>query len=347
MSSVLHRPEPILSHRAQLIHRAAASKDAAVLLCEGIELLVADDYRTGVEVLAQLEALLQPLVEDGRFSARQAFKRAYKEAAFCLLAPVAQHQVALKGAGEIGFLRELYPECTDFFLPFIQLQELYGAWQRYQKGIQLAVLGHRVHPFYGTYAPTRVSHLELFGTWLSQYQGAREKVLDVGTGCGVLTLMLSKSGCSHVMATDINPNAIESLSRELRRHSIRSKITLFCCDLLEEIEPELDLIVFNPPWIEGEVEELLDQALYFNSELFERFFDQAFERLSSSGRLVLVFSNVIQLLQPNVPHPILTELASGRFRLVQKLRRRVRPPKKKGERRTRERVEVWELAKER
>ena len=46
-----------------------------------------------------------------------------------------------------------------------------------------------------------------------------------------------------------------------------------------------------------------------------------------------------------MPHPILSELERGRFKLVQKLQRKVKPaPGKDGRRRrTREKVEVWEL----
>jgi len=227
------------------------------------------------------------------------------------------------------------------------VQELHGAWNRYQDGVRLAVLGHRIHPFYGTYAPTRVSHLELFGTWLSQYQGPRVRAIDVGTGCGVLALMLCRAGFERVLATDNNPNAIESVARELRRLASAPPIDLLHGDLLGEDTTPADLIVFNPPWIRGEIEGLLDSALYFNDGLFERFFEQACARLTPTGRVVLVFSNILELVQPDVPHPILAELERGRLRLVQKLHRKVKPsPTETGERRrTRERVEVWELAK--
>jgi methylase of polypeptide subunit release factors len=129
------------------------------------------------------------------------------------------------------------------------VQELFGAWNRYREGVPLAVLGHRLFPFYGTYVPTRVSHLELFGTWLHQHKGSRSRAIDVGTGCGVLALMLCRAGVQRVLATDINPNAVESVSRELGRLAPRPPIDLFCGDLLGPDPTPADLIVFNPPWI--------------------------------------------------------------------------------------------------
>jgi methylase of polypeptide subunit release factors len=188
----------------------------------------------------------------------------------------------------------------------------------------------------------------LFATWLSQYKGPRARAIDVGTGCGVLALLLCRAGFERVLATDCNPNAIESVTRELRRLPSAPPIVPHHGDLLGDDPRPADLIVFNPPWMRGAVEGPLDRALYYEEGLFERFFAQASTRLTPSGRIVLVFSSLGQLVQPDVPHPIQAELERGRFRQVQKLRRKVKPaPSRTGgpTRRTRERVEVWELAR--
>jgi tRNA1(Val) A37 N6-methylase TrmN6 len=346
MNRNLYRPAPVVNEEAQPVDRTIPPRDAAALLCDGTTLLVTDHYRTGVMILAQLGSLLPAPPTGASFADRQAHRRTLRAASLCLLAPIKDHRVALEDAGFIGFLGDLYPESPSFVLPFVSVQELHGAWNHYEVGTHLAVVGGRIHPFYGTYAPMRTSHLELFGTWLSQYEGARTRAVDVGTGCGVLAFMLAKAGFSRVVATDNNPNAIESVERELRRLPEPPALELIHTDLLGEDTTPSELIVFNPPWIRGDVEDYLDRALYFEDGLFERFFDQAAERLTSGGRLVLIFSNVIGLIQPDVPHPILTELERGRFELIQKLSRKVKPtPDKDGRRRrTREKVEVWELA---
>ena len=75
-----------------------------------------------------------------------------------------------------------------FTLPFIEVQELFGAWKRYQEGLTCG-LRPPLASFFGTCVPTRTSRaLELFGTWLSQYWGSKRYAVDVGTGCGVLAL---------------------------------------------------------------------------------------------------------------------------------------------------------------
>ncbi len=347
MTAPLHRPEPILSHTAESVDLNTSAKWAAERLRDGEVLLVEHHYSTGAEILTQLEMLMTPPPEHAPYAVRRAFKRTFREACVRLLAPIRDHELALIDARPIGFFEDLYPDHASFALPFVQVQELHGAWGRYWEGTHLAVLGHRVHPFFGTYAPTRVSHLELFGTWLSQYEGRRNRAIDVGTGCGVLALMLCKNGFERVLATDSNPNAIESVARELERLPEEVPVYLFHGDLLGPGTGEVDLVVFNPPWMRGAVDDLLDRAMYFDDELFERFFDQAHARLAPHGRVVLLFSNVIELVQPDVPHPFLAELDRGRFRLVQKLQRKVKAkPSKTGQRRrTREKVEVWELAR--
>ena len=348
MDSQLHRPEALLRHSSRPIDASTTPRKAAELLRDGKTLMLSDRYGTGVNILTQLRAVLNPPSLKASYTERQSFKRAFEQASQRLLATIAQHKVALIDAPENGFYAELYPEHKVFALPFIEVQRLDSAWQYYDVGVHMTVLGYRIYPFYGTYVPSRLSHLELFGTWLAQYKGAHAQAIDVGTGCGVLALMMCRRGFGEVLATDCSPNAIESVSREIGRFDDPPPLSLELGDLLGTGTTPADVIVFNPPWMQGKVNGPLDRALYYEAGLFERFFDQAHQRLSEEGRVVLVFSNLITLVQPDVPHPIETELERGRFILVQKLSRKVKPsvPKNGGRpRKTREKVEIWELAR--
>ncbi|MCU0864050.1 MAG: class I SAM-dependent methyltransferase [Planctomycetes bacterium] len=341
MPAALNRPEPVLRHRAQPVDRNVPPAQAAAWLLEGRSLLVTDSFVTGLDILQALRVQLEDPGEDSGYVKKRIFREAFQAASKNLLAPVVGRKVALADAPRAGFLTELYPDHADFALPIEDARVLSTAWGWYEKGVHFPVLGYRVHPFYGTYIPARMEHLELFGTWLAKYQGARNRAIDVGTGSGVLTLQMAKAGFQHVIATDINPNAIESVARQLRRLPNALPIELELADLLGTDRGPVDLIVSNPPWMKGEVGRTLDLAMYFQEGFFERFYDQALQRLAPGGRIVFVFSNIIELSQPDVPHPIQTELDRGRFRLVEKMTRRVKPSPG---RRTREKVEVWELA---
>jgi SAM-dependent methyltransferase len=341
MPRALHRPEPVLRHDAQPVDRSVPHAQAVAWLLEGRSLIVTDRFGTGLDILDALRAQLDDPGEDAGYVRKRAFREAFQAASKHLLAPVVARKVALAGAPRAGFLAELYPDHADFALPVEDAKVLSSAWDWYEQGVHFPVLGYRLHPFYGTYIPARMEHLELFGTWLAKYQGARNRAIDVGTGSGVLALQMAKAGFGQVLATDINPNAIESVTRQLKRLPKTPPIELEHTDLFGTDRGPIDLVVSNPPWMKGEVGRTLDLAMYFQDGFFERFYEQALQRLAPGGRVVFVFSNIIELSQPDVPHPIQTELDRGRFRLVEKLTRRVKPSPG---RRTRERVEVWELA---
>ncbi|MEC8192843.1 MAG: methyltransferase [Myxococcota bacterium] len=346
MTLTLLRPAPIEKASIRNVDASEEPRAVAQSLLAGNVRRLTTTYAAGVAVLDALNAAMKPPGKGSSYAARRAHSRRVRATALRLVAPVFEHRVLLEGAEPNGLLGDLYPDQHRFDLPFIEVQALHGANQRHIKGVPLAVLGHSVHPFYGTYAPARTTHLELFGTWLSQYAGRRAHAVDVGTGCGVLAFMLAKAGFERVTATDNNPNATESVRRELKRLPHASAVTPVCADLLEAAPGSPDLVVFNPPWTRGETDDILDQALCFQDGLFERFFDQAAAAMAPDGRVIIVFSNIIRLVQPDVPHPIDAELAGDRFRLVQRLQRKVKPTRGSdgSQRRTREKVEVWELA---
>ena len=344
MSTPLKRPLPISLTSIVDIPKDLSPLDIAIRLRDGEVLRIVEHYGKGVNILSALQKLLRPPVPTSGYQARLAFQQRFRFVAKRLVVSVNKQQIQLPGFGAIGFFQELYPERDSFLLPFIDVQELYGAWKKYKEGVYFPVLGYHIFPYFGTYAPTRVSHLELFATWLHAYKGAKNYAIDVGTGCGILAFMLSKQRFNKVTATDNNPNSIHSVKNELQRPEKSAyPIDAVCCDLLEETTDNPDLIVFNPPWMKGDPDSLIDGALYFKQGLFSRFFTQAYRRLSPTGRLVILFSNIIQLVQPKVPHPIVNELKKGRFSLMQKMQRKVKPSGKN--QRTKEKVELWILVK--
>jgi SAM-dependent methyltransferase len=318
---------------------------SAERLYNGELLMVWDNYGRGADVLDALHDYMQPPPFGADHELKSRYELAYRKAAKNLLVGIRGHKVMLNDGAPIGFLEQLYPDLPQFVLPFVEMQELFGAWRRFVDGVPMPVLGHKLHPYFGTYAPTRTSHLQLFATWLSQYKGSKARAIDVGCGSGVLSLMLAKAGVEQVLAIDDNPNAVHSVALEIERHPPRGLVIPAHGDLLEPNQTKADLIVFNPPWTQQIPSSLVDRALYFPKGLFERFFDQAEQHLAPGGRVVLLFSNLITLVQPEVPHPIESELRKGRFSLVQTMNRKVKSTKSKSgkARGTKEKVQVWEL----
>ncbi len=341
----LLRPDPVDPVGAGAIDARLPVERGVAWLLEGRTLVVTDQYATAVTLQAALREALGPPSVDAGHGPRRAFRQRLREASSRLLLPVKGGRLLVDRAPSIGLLAELYPERRRVHLPVLDVQRLDKADEIHRHGVPLPVLGHALHPFYGTYVPTRTSHLELFATWLAGWDGSRERAIDVGTGSGVLALLLARAGFASVVATDTSPNALHSLRQELARRP--QPVRCVAGDLLAGASGPFDIVAFNPPWLYGPVDELLDQALYYDDPaVFEGFFEQAHRVLAPGGRVVVLFSDIGRLVQPDVPHPIDAELARGRFELVQKLRRKVQGAKtEQGRKRTKERVEVWELAR--
>ncbi len=334
------RPEPILHTHAPVLPPHVSIGAAARRLAEGGSFRVVDHYGRAADILDELEYGLGPMPRL-QGEALRTERRRRRALASGMLVPIEDGAVALPGGGTFSLLRDLYPDHRRFWLPVVEAQALHRSHRRCAEGIRYAVLGHRLHPWHSVYAPSRTGHLELFATWLSQYDGPRSHAVDVGTGCGVLAFLLARKGFAAVTATDINPNSVHSVEQELARHRPAPPISVRHGDLLSTVSEPADLVVFNPPWMQGAIDDPLDRALYWEGDLFERFFAQARQRVTPDGRVVLVFSDIMTLLRPDLPHPIEAELAQGRFTLDTRLRRKA---KAAAGRRTRERVEVWVLA---
>jgi hypothetical protein len=74
-----------------------------------------------------------------------------------------------------------------------------------------------------------------------------KKVLDIGTGCGVLAVLSALKGANNVVATDIDSRAIDNARKNVAAYGLESKITLVQTDLFNKIDDEFDLILANLP----------------------------------------------------------------------------------------------------
>ena len=266
-----------------------------------------------------------------------------------LMVRIHDHKATLEKAPEIPWLKDFYPEKKEFLIRFSDFLGMNGAWQWFSKGIKFPVLDQKVHPFYGVYFPTRHEHLLLFDNWLAKNTGF-SKALDIGTGCGVLALMMLKHGIPFVHATDINPNAVYSATLEFEKRGLQSKTLIEQAPFTGSYEAGgRDLIVFNPPWIPAQVATELDQATYYEPGFFDQFFAQVQKIMNPETTLAILFSDFAKVAGITNEHPIENEIQNkSRFVLTQKLQVPVRqkPSVRKNwlaEIRQHESVELWML----
>jgi chitin disaccharide deacetylase len=72
-----------------------------------------------------------------------------------------------------------------------------------------------------------------------------QRVLDLGTGTGIIAICLAKEGRG-VVASDISRGAVRAARANARRHGVALEVLQ--SDLLDAITGRFDLIVFNPPY---------------------------------------------------------------------------------------------------
>lgn len=347
-----NRPEPF-NPDIELIpyNHQMETRKAVEALFDGNYVLISDLYSSGLTILRELKNYIKSKHTDQSFKGQRDFRSLFRELSHRLLLPVNNNKLAVKKGPEIGWLKILYPDLNEFLLPFPQVQGLNSSWQWYKKGILIPVLTKRIHPFFGTYFPTRFEHLELFDNWLKNYNGEKRSAIDIGIGCGVLSFQMLKYRFEKIYGTDSNPNAIIGLNREQSKNKMYSNIELFHGDLFANCNFKTELIVFNPPWLPASFNlEGLDKAIYYEADLFTRFFSEAENHLKPGGRIVILFSNLAQITKVTDNHPIKAELSGGgRFRKELFTKKKVNPASKNTRRdqnwRTSELTELWVLKK--
>ncbi len=126
-----------------------------------------------------------------------------------------------------------------------------------------------------------------------------EVVLDVGTGCGILAVLVAKKA-RKVVATDINPYAIKCAEKNARMNSVEEKIEFRLGDLFQPMRPNetFGLILFNAPYLPSEPHEersWIGRAWAggpSGRRTIDRFIINAPEHLMTDGRILLVQSSL-------------------------------------------------------
>ena len=122
--------------------------------------------------------------------------------------------------------------------------------------------------------------------FLAEYIEKEEghSALDVGSGSGYLTKMLSQN-FSFVIGTDIN-------FAVLKNQTYKTK-NLICCHASDALNYEFDLVICNLPYLA--TEEILDIATDGGHEGFEipkKIFDSIYDKIAPKGKLLFVTSSL-------------------------------------------------------
>ena len=188
----------------------------------------------------------------------------------------------------------------------VSLPELLGvisAYEWHRKGIEVGALGARIHPAHGVFAPTRDEYIDLVAGAPWPQGIDRPVVWDIGTGTGVLAAVLARRGAREVVATDINPRAVQCAQDNVNRLGLADRVAVIQADLWPYDDDEAgvsgraDVVVCNPPWIPGHPTSALEQGIYDpDSDVLHRFLTGLADRLTPQGEGWLILSDLAEHL---------------------------------------------------
>lgn len=208
------------------------------------------------------------------------------------------HRLALRRAPDVAAAcQQAYGELTAPML--ISLSELLGVlsarqWQ--EKGVPISALEAHIHPRHSVFSPVRSEYVDLVAQApIPEIDGGAE-VFDLGTGTGVLAAVLARRGAARVVATDINPRAVDNARENMQRLGLADRVQVLEANLFPP--GKADLVVCNPPWLPGTATSALELGIYDeDSSMLRGVLDGLGAHLRPGGEGWLILSDLAEHLQ--------------------------------------------------
>ena len=271
------------------------------LACEGTALLWRGDFHNARQLLQAMARRADGKHRKPAATPTQAFhlhRQAQAQRARALGMLLVQlepdHTIALRRAPDVrAACNDVYGADGDVALVSLrEVQGLIGAYEWRRKGIEIAVLGGRIHPHYGVFSPVRGEYLALIA---QAPLPATSLAFDIGTGTGVLAALLAHRGVARVVATDHDPRALACARDNIRRLGLDDRVEVVTADLFPA--GRAPLIVCNPPWLPARANAPIEHAIYDpDSRMLRGFLGGLGQHLEPGGEGWLVLSDLAEHL---------------------------------------------------
>lgn len=213
----------------------------------------------------------------------------------------ADHTISLRRAPDVArACLEAYGAQENSYV--ISLRELLGVisaheWRK--TGVQVLTRDNeevRIHPHYGVFSPVRSEYISLvLKAPLPEAIKDSSTAFDVGTGTGVLAVILALRNVQKIIATDLSDRAIACAKENIHLLGLKSQIEIHQADLFPE--GKAALIVCNPPWLPARPSSSLEHAVYdTESQMLKGFLTGLKDHLLPNGEGWLILSDLAEYL---------------------------------------------------
>lgn len=132
----------------------------------------------------------------------------------------------------------------------------------------------------------------LLSRWVEVYPD--DDVLDIGTGCGLIPLMLSQKGIRHADAVEIDGDSYEEAASNFKNSAWNTQLVAYHDDVkcfADKNFEKYDIIISNPPFFSGDnvpQNEKKGLARHTNTLSYKELLISVKKMLKPNGRFALV-----------------------------------------------------------
>lgn len=203
-------------------------------------------------------------------------------------------------------------QAASFAVSLRELQGLIGAHEWRKKGVEIAALGGRIHPWYGVFSPVRGEYVDLVA---KAPLPSTELAFDIGVGSGVLSAVLAQRGVRKIIATDMDPRALACARENLQGLGLLPQVQLQEADLFPP--GRAPLIVCNPPWLPARPSSPIEHAVYDpDSRMLLGYLKGLADHLTPQGEGWLILSDFAEHLGLRAPGMLTEAIAQAGLEVV-------------------------------
>jgi len=369
-----HSENGIAPHtKIQLIDDTMTADIAYRLACEGTAMLYKGDFQNARQLL---QALVRRVDKPSKKSTRAdriekektkspldtfnlhrlAQSQRARILGMVLIQVNADHTIPLRRAPDVAqACSEAYGVQENSYV--ISLRELLGVisaheWRK--TGVQVLTRDDeevRIHPHYGVFSPVRSEYIQLvLNAPLPEVIQQNSIAFDIGTGSGVLAVVLALRDVQKIVATDLNVRAIACAKENIDSLGLDSQIEIQKANLFPE--GKAALIVCNPPWLPARPSSLLEHAVYDpESQMLKGFLEKLKDYLLPHGEGWLILSDLAEHLGLRRREELLSWIEQAGLKVIARLDTKPTHPKAFDKTdalhtaRSKEMTSLWRLAK--